>query len=101
MTEKRTISRRTFTRVMGLAAAGTALPACGGPRYGPDGMPPDGPYGSTLLETMMVPMRDGYMPVIRLERAEAQTGLVAKAFVKRTPWAARRSRFGVGTVASP
>ena len=59
MNDPRWISRRAFTKVMGLAAAGVALPACGRPAHGPDGMPLDGPYASTLLDTMMVPMRDG------------------------------------------
>ena len=40
-------------------------------------------------------------PVIRVDRPGAQTGVVAKAFVYRTPSAASRSRFGVGTVSSP
>lgn len=64
------MSRRRFTQLMGLAAAGTLLPSCGGDdgsgaggwradeRFDP-GMPADGPYESLLLETMMVPMRDG------------------------------------------
>jgi putative CocE/NonD family hydrolase len=52
------ISRRAFAKVMGLAVAGAALPACG-PRTGPDGMPADGPYGVVLRDGLMVPMRDG------------------------------------------
>ncbi len=59
MTEPRWMSRRAFTKVMGLAAAGAALPSCSPPVHGPDGMPLDGPYDSTLLDTAMVPMRDG------------------------------------------
>ena len=58
--EPRRITRRDFTKVMGLAAAGAALPACApAPRFGPDGLPLDGPYGSTMTGTVMVPMRDG------------------------------------------
>ena len=53
------LSRRTFARVMGLAAASASLPACSSPRFGPDGMPLDGPYGVTLLDGVMAPMRDG------------------------------------------
>jgi putative CocE/NonD family hydrolase len=53
------LSRRTFAKVMGLAAAGASLPGCSDPRVGPDGMPLDGPYEVTLLDGVMAPMRDG------------------------------------------
>lgn len=54
------ISRRDFARVMGVAAATAALPACRpSEATTADGMPLDGPYGTTLLDGVMVPMRDG------------------------------------------
>ena len=56
----RDLTRREFTKVMGVAAAGLALPACSrAPSVGPDGMPADGPYEVEALDTIMVPMRDG------------------------------------------
>ncbi len=56
-----TLSRREFARVMGVAAAGAALPGCGrdDATVAADGMPLDGPYDVEMLETIMVPMRDG------------------------------------------
>jgi hypothetical protein len=39
--------------------------------------------------------------VISVCRAGAQTGVVAKTFVYRTPWRASLSMFGVGAVVSP
>ncbi|MDH3272684.1 MAG: CocE/NonD family hydrolase [Gemmatimonadota bacterium] len=54
------LSRRAFTKLMGVAAAGLALPGCGSrPRVDADGMPIDGPYDVALRDGVMVPMRDG------------------------------------------
>ena len=54
-------TRRDFAKLMGITAAGVTLPACGrrGSDVGPDGMPLDGPYDVTLLDGVMVSMRDG------------------------------------------
>ena len=58
--------------------------------------------GGTAVERMWCePMDVGYMPVMIPERAGAQTGVTAKARVKRAPSAASRSRFGVTAYASP
>lgn len=60
------LSRRDFARLAALSTAGLALPGCFGSDgrngtldVGPDGMPLDGPYDVGMLETIMVPMRDG------------------------------------------
>jgi putative CocE/NonD family hydrolase len=101
---ERAISRRTFTKVMGLAAAGAALPACGGPRIGPDGMPVDGPYASTLLDTIMVPMRDGvrlatdvYLPSLDGTLLEGPWPVI----LERTPYGRNRPSRSERSVAEP
>ena len=55
------LSRREFARAFGIAAAGAALPGCGdsSPSVSADGTPVEGPYDVEMLETIMVPMRDG------------------------------------------
>ncbi len=55
------LTRREFACLVGVATAGAALSACrfGPPAVGPDGMPVDGPYDVLMLDTAMVPMRDG------------------------------------------
>ena len=48
-----------------------------------------------------VPIEEGYIPVMMAERDGAQTPEMEKARVKRAPWAASRSRFGVRACGSP
>jgi hypothetical protein len=56
----RTLSRRDFARVVGVAAAGAAAYGCGGAdATTADGMPLDGPYDMTLQDGVVVAMRDG------------------------------------------
>ena len=104
MTDPRSISRRTFTKVMGLAAAGVALPSCGRPSHGAGGMPLDGPYDSTLLETVMVPMRDGvglatdlHMPTRNGEILDGPWPVI----LERTPYGRNRPSRSERSLAEP
>lgn len=99
------ISRRTFTKVMGIAAAGAALPGCGRPRLGPDGMPLDGPYSSTLLDTMMVPMRDGIGLATDVYLPSTEDGTLLDGpwpvILERTPYGRHRPSRSERSVAEP
>lgn len=104
MTDMRAISRRTFTKVMGLAAAGVALPGCRGPGYGPDGMPLDGPYGSTLLDTLMVPMRDGVRLATDVHMPSRDGTLLEgpwPVLLERTPYGRNRPSRSERSLAEP
>jgi putative CocE/NonD family hydrolase len=56
----RSMTRREFAQLAGIAAAAAWLPGCEGASKGRlDGMPAGGPYDVELREKVMVPMRDG------------------------------------------
>lgn len=64
----RGMTRRQFAQLLGMATAAGALPGCMPGAESPaqraavgadPGMPAEGPYESLLLDTIMVPMRDG------------------------------------------
>ena len=101
----RTLTRRDFTKLMGVVAAGAALPACGGDaRIGPDGMPVDGPYDMTLMDGVMVPMRDGvrlatdvYLPA---RDGEAMPG-PWPVILERTPYGRNRPSRSERSLAEP
>lgn len=105
MNDERPISRRTFAKVVGMAAVGAALPGCRDPGpHGPDGLPTEGPYGSTLLDTVMVPMRDGvrlatdvYLP--------SRNGTVLEGpwpvILERTPYGRNRPSRSERSLAEP
>jgi len=99
------LSRRDFARVMGVSAVGAALPSCGGDaRVGPDGMPLDGPYDVAMLDTIMVPMRDGarlatdvHLPV----RDGAPLPGPWPVLLERTPYGRNRLSRSERSVAEP
>lgn len=104
----RRLSRRDFTRIMGIAVAGAALPGCSptGSRVGPDGMPMDGPYDVEMLETLMVPMRDGvrlatdvYLPVRSAEGGEIRGPW--PVILERTPYGRFRPSRSERSLAEP
>jgi putative CocE/NonD family hydrolase len=86
MTRNHTISRRVFTKVMGVAAAGLALPAC----RDDDGAPLDEAYESKLLDLAMVPMRDG----VRLATDVYVPSLEGRALDRPWPVILERTPYG-------
>ena len=99
------LSRRDFTRLVGVTAIGASLPSCG-PRdsVGPDGMPADGPYDVAMLDTIMVPMRDGvrlatdvHIPV----RDGAPLPGPWPVILERTPYGRNRPSRSERSVAEP
>ena len=104
----RSLSRRDFTRLVGVAAAAAALPACArrGPSVGPDGMPLDGPYQVEMLETIMVPMRDGvrlatdvHLPTRSAEGAPLEGPW--PVILERTPYGRNRPSRSERSLAEP
>lgn len=100
------ISRRAFAKLVGASTLLTALPACvgDGRGIGPDGMPPDGPYGTRLQDGVMVPMRDGvrlatdvYLP------ADEAGDLVGPCpvILERTPYGRNRPSRSERSLAEP
>lgn len=91
------LTRREFARIMGAAAAGAALPGCNArvPAVDADGMPLDGPYAVEMLDTMMVPMRDGVRLAtdVHLPTAAADGSLLQgpwPVLLERTPYGRNR-----------
>ena len=99
------LTRRDFTRLMGAATAGMALGGCRRtPEVGPDGIPADGPYGMTLREGLMVPMRDGvrlatdvYLPA----RDGVQIPGRWPVILERTPYGKQRPSRSERSLAQP
>ncbi|MDX1492840.1 MAG: CocE/NonD family hydrolase, partial [Longimicrobiales bacterium] len=101
----RELTRRDFARIMGVATAGLALPACARePSVGPDGLPSDGPYEVALREGLMVPMRDGvrlatdvYLPA----RGGAELPGPWPVILERTPYGRNRASRSERSLAEP
>lgn len=100
------LSRRDFARLMGVAAASTALTGCRDPRgaVGPDGMPVDGPFEVMQLETLMVPMRDGVRMATDVH-VPARDGVPLPGpwpvLLERTPYGRNRPSRSERSVAEP
>lgn len=100
------LSRRAFTRLAAIAAAGAAMPGCLGPSSDRrrDGMPVDGPYDVEMLDTIMVPMRDEvhlatdvYVPA----RAGAPLEGRWPVILERTPYGRNRPSRSERSLAEP
>jgi len=99
------LSRREFTRLVGITVAAVALPGCRPDAgIGADGMPVDGPYDVDMLETVMVPMRDGVRLATDVHvpaRAGAPLPGRWPAILERTPYGRDRPSRSERSLAEP